>query len=113
MKSKLLALLIVMMMTVGCAAFSEKMEAAGDAVTDVTGKIGTDTTAVVGEAVRMDLGGIIASVGTAVGNLISGVAGLIAAPISFVQSTVMEGVDITIDAVTPTPTEDPTDEAPE
>jgi hypothetical protein len=109
MKMKLLALLAVIFMAVGCAGFSAKMADAGDAVTDVVGKVGTDTTAVVDEAVKMDLGGVIASVGATIGNLISGIAGLIAAPVSFTQETVMEGVDVVVDAVTPDPGVPPTE----
>lgn len=91
---KLFVLLTVLPMALACAQISGPVKEAGNKVAATAGAVATNSAAVLGAAVDLNLAGLIRAAGTGIANLIGGVADLLATPIGTAQ-------DAVVDAVTP------------
>ncbi len=99
MKRKLLVLVIVLLMALGCASFGSTLRDAGDKVSGVATTVSDTVGNVVGEVTEGDVVGVFVNAIDGIGNLLSAVGGLISVPATVVQDAVVEGVDAVVEAV--------------
>ncbi len=100
MRRKLLALVTVALMALGCASFGSALSDAGDKVSDAAVVVSDTVGNVVGEATEGDVVGVLVNAIDGIGSLLSAIGGLISVPVAVVQDAVVEGVDAVVEVVT-------------
>lgn len=87
-----LFILALLPLTLACAQVSGPINDLGGKVGSTASNVATDSAAVLGKAVELDLPGLIRTAGVAVANLVKGVAEIVASPVQSAQDVVVDVV---------------------